>query len=104
MKRLDGKRILKDAVHGLIPENVIRRPKKGFGMPVGAWLNGPLAPLLDDVLSADALRDAGIFDAAYVARMIAEHRNGAADHRKPLWTLLVFELWRRANGVAPCSA
>jgi asparagine synthase (glutamine-hydrolysing) len=104
MKRLDGKRILKDAVHGLIPENVIRRPKKGFGMPVGAWLNGPLAPLLDDVLSADALRDAGIFDAAYVARMIAEHRNGAADHRKPLWTLLVFELWRRANGVSPCSA
>jgi asparagine synthase (glutamine-hydrolysing) len=99
MKRLDGKRILKDAVRGLIPENVIRRPKKGFGMPVGAWLNGPLAPLLDDATSADAIRKAGLFDPAFIGRMVREHRDGVADHRKPLWTLLVFELWRRANGV-----
>ncbi len=99
MQRLDGKRILKDAAAGLIPDAVIRRPKKGFGMPVGAWINGPLRELLRDTLAPDTLRAAGIFDAAHVTRMIDEHATRTADHRKPLWTLLVFELWRQANGI-----
>jgi asparagine synthase (glutamine-hydrolysing) len=104
MKRLDGKRILKDAVRGLVPERIIRRPKKGFGMPVGAWLNGPLEPLIRDVLAPASLRAAGIFDAAYVARMLDEHTRRVADHRKPLWTLLVFELWRQANNAGGVAA
>jgi asparagine synthase (glutamine-hydrolysing) len=100
MRRLDGKRILKDAVRGLIPEDVIQRPKKGFGMPVGAWLNGPLEALLRDTLEPVSLKNGGIFEPAYVTRMIDAHRDHVADHRKPLWTLLVLELWRRAHRVS----
>jgi asparagine synthase (glutamine-hydrolysing) len=99
MKRLNGKRILKDAVRGLVPGDIIDRPKKGFGMPVGAWLNGPLQSLARDVLSPQSLRDGGLLDPAYVTRLLDEHRDMIADHRKPLWTLLVFELWRRANDI-----
>jgi asparagine synthase (glutamine-hydrolysing) len=103
MKGLRGKRILRDAARGLVPDRVIERPKKGFGMPVGAWLNGSLEPLVRDILSPDSLRTGGLFRPDTVTRMLDEHRDRVADHRKPLWTLLVFELWRRAHGVSAGS-
>ncbi len=95
MRGITGKRMLRDAVRDLLPRPVIDRPKKGFGMPVGAWLNGPLRALVNDVLSRDALHAGGLFEPASVQRMLAAHAARKADYRKPLWTLLVFELWRR---------
>ena len=95
MRRGSGKRLLKDAMRVLLPNEIIDRPKKGFGIPVAAWLTGPLQPLLQDVLSADALRRAGIFEPAAVQSLVRAHLERRADLRKPLWTLLVFELWRR---------
>jgi asparagine synthase (glutamine-hydrolysing) len=97
MRRLKGKRLLRDAVAGLLPTDVLTRPKKGFGIPVARWLNGPLRELTDDLLSADSLAGSGILNPAEVQRLLREHRSGTRDHRKPLWTLLVFELWRRAR-------
>ncbi len=89
------KRLLKDAARPLLPSEIIDRPKKGFGMPVAAWLNGPLRSLVHDVLGADALQRAGIFNPAAVQGMLDTHMRKRADLRKPLWTLFVFELWRR---------
>jgi len=101
MQRLTGKRLLRDAVADLIPPDVLRRPKKGFGIPVARWLNGSLRELTDDLLSADALAGPGLFQPSEVQRQLREHRSGTRDHRKPLWTLLVFELWRRAHLTPP---
>jgi len=95
MRGLTGKRVLRDAVADLLPPQILARPKKGFGMPVARWLNGPLRPLLRDLLAPDALRRTGIFDADHVQHMIGQHERRVRDNRKPLWTLLVFELWRR---------
>jgi asparagine synthase (glutamine-hydrolysing) len=95
MRGLTGKRILRAAVADLVPKSILRRPKKGFGIPVAAWLNGPLRTLARDVLSPGRLRETGIFQPKTVQRMLDEHTTGAADHRKPLWTLLLFELWRQ---------
>jgi asparagine synthase (glutamine-hydrolysing) len=97
MHGLKGKRILRDAVKDLVPAFVLERPKKGFGIPVGAWLNGSLAPLVNDVFDESSLAQNGLFEPAYLQRLLREHRTGRADHRKPLWTLLVFELWRREH-------
>jgi asparagine synthase (glutamine-hydrolysing) len=97
MRGLTGKRILRDAVRDMLPPQILRRPKKGFGVPVAAWLHGPLRELMRDVLSADAIAAAGLFRPAAVQRLMHEHETGMADRRKPLWTLLVFELWRRAH-------
>lgn len=97
MKGLTGKRILRDAVRDLLPPTVLARPKKGFGIPVAAWLTGPLRELAHDLLGEASLAGAGLFRPAVVARLLGEHEARRADHRKPLWTLLVFELWRRAN-------
>jgi asparagine synthase (glutamine-hydrolysing) len=65
-------------------------------MPVAAWLRGALRPLTRDLLSSEAIERAGLFDPKGVARLLVEHEAGIRDHRKPIWTLLVFELWRRA--------
>jgi asparagine synthase (glutamine-hydrolysing) len=95
MKGLTGKRLLRDAARDLLPAAIIDRPKKGFGMPVASWLAGPLRPLVRDIFAPDAVRAAGLFQPEAITRMVDEHEAGQADHRKPLWTLLVFELWRR---------
>jgi asparagine synthase (glutamine-hydrolysing) len=95
MRGLTGKRILRDAVRGLVPAEILRRPKMGFGVPMGAWLRGPLRPLCRDVLSADAIRGTGLFRPEAVERLVRDHEEGREDNRKPLWTLMVFEIWRR---------
>jgi asparagine synthase (glutamine-hydrolysing) len=97
--KLRGRRskyILKRAVAPLLPPFVARRGKKGFGVPVAEWLKGKLRPLARDLLSPERIRKAGLFDAAYVMRLQDEHERGHANHRKLLWTLLMFELWHES--------
>ncbi|QQS40081.1 MAG: asparagine synthase (glutamine-hydrolyzing) [Acidobacteriota bacterium] len=93
LKGRTSKYILKKAVKGLLPDEIISRPKKGFGIPVAEWLKGRLNPLLRELLSEERLKTQGIFEPAYVSRLIAEHESGQANHYKQLWTLLVFQLW-----------
>lgn len=90
------KYILKRAVADLVPPFVTRRSKKGFGVPVAEWLKGKLRPLARDLLSPDRVRSAGVFNPEYVTRLQDEHERGLANHRKQLWTLLMFELWHES--------
>jgi asparagine synthase (glutamine-hydrolysing) len=87
------KRLLKRAASGRLPPSILSRPKKGFGIPVARWLRGPLSPLLDRLLGPERLVSQGLFNPVEVARRVSEHRAGVRDHRKPLWTLLMFQLW-----------
>jgi asparagine synthase (glutamine-hydrolysing) len=91
-----SKYILKRAAKGLVPSFVWRRGKKGFGVPFAKWLKGELRPLARDLLSPERLRRGGLFNPEYVARLQDEHERGVANHRKLLWTLLSFELWRES--------
>ena len=90
------KYILKKAVREMLPPFVTRRGKKGFGVPVAQWLKEKLRPLARDLLSPERVRRAGVFNPAYVARLQDEHERGVANHRKLLWTLLMFELWHES--------
>jgi asparagine synthase (glutamine-hydrolysing) len=90
------KYILKKAVHELLPPFVTKRGKKGFGVPVAEWLKVKLRPLARDLLSPERVRRAGVFNPTYVARLQDEHERGLANHRKLLWTLLMFELWHES--------
>lgn len=96
LRRQTSKYILKKAVSGLLPADIIKRPKKGFGIPVAEWLKGSLNPLLHDLLSENTLKEQGLFDPSYVAGLIKEHEDGKANHYKQLWTLLVFQLWHHS--------
>jgi asparagine synthase (glutamine-hydrolysing) len=91
-----SKYILKKAAKGLVPPFVWRRGKKGFGVPFAKWLKSELRPLAHDLLSPERLRRIGLFNADYVAKLQDEHERGVANHRKLLWTLLSFELWRES--------
>ena len=84
---------LRAAFADALPPEILARPKKGFGMPVGRWLRGPLRPLLDELLGEERLRRQGLFEPAVVARMARLHVEGRADFRKQLWTLLAFQQW-----------
>ncbi|MEQ1643020.1 MAG: asparagine synthase (glutamine-hydrolyzing) [Pyrinomonadaceae bacterium] len=88
-----GKYILKKSLEGLLPDEILHRKKKGFGIPIAEWLKGRLNPLMHDLLAPERLKDQGLFNAEYVQTLIAEHEKGMASHHKQLWTLLVFQLW-----------
>jgi asparagine synthase (glutamine-hydrolysing) len=87
--------LMRRAAASLLPRSILRRPKKGFGAPVGAWLRGPLRPLAEATLAKDRVRDGGWLDPDEIARMLAAHVAGRADLRKPLYAALVFEHWRQ---------
>ncbi len=87
------KYILKKLMEGKLPHDIVYRKKKGFGMPVGEWLRGPLAPWMREVLSADAIARVGLFNEDQVARVVKDHEEGQSNNWMQLWTLLVFMMW-----------
>ncbi|HLL99409.1 MAG TPA: asparagine synthase-related protein, partial [Pyrinomonadaceae bacterium] len=93
LKGNKGKYILKKAVEDLLPKTILRRPKKGFGIPIAEWLKNRLNPLMHDLLAPAKLKNQGLFDVDYVQKLIKQHETGAASNHKQLWTLLVFQLW-----------
>jgi asparagine synthase (glutamine-hydrolysing) len=93
LRGLTGKYILKRAMRDLLPQQVIKRPKKGFGMPVAKWVKGELRTFVRDAFAPERLKKRGLFNADYVERLLDEHERGVADHRKLIWTLLMFEMW-----------
>jgi asparagine synthase (glutamine-hydrolysing) len=93
-----GKRVLKRAARGLLPEETLRRRKQGFVVPLGAWFRGELGPLVGDVLR-DRPRLARRLRQDAVERLLREHGQGVADHGHRLWALLTLELWLRAHAL-----
>jgi asparagine synthase (glutamine-hydrolysing) len=89
-----GKLLLRQLMRGRVPDEVIDRPKVGFGVPLDAWLRGSLAPLLREMLAPSRLTAAGFFDPPTVGRMVDQHIAGSRNFGRELWLLLQFELWR----------
>jgi asparagine synthase (glutamine-hydrolysing) len=88
-----SKYLLKRAMKNYLPEEIIRREKKGFGVPIAKWVKGPLKELFGDLLSADRIRREGFLNSEYVTNLLQDHLHNRRDNRKQLWTLLVWELW-----------
>jgi asparagine synthase (glutamine-hydrolysing) len=95
LKHGRGKYLLRRLLARRVPQAIVDRPKHGFEAPIGEWLRGPLAPLVDDVLLDGRLRSRGIFDERAVASLWREHRTQRRDHRHRLWSLVMLELWFR---------
>ena len=93
LRGLRSKFLLKRALRGLIPDKILNRPKKGFGIPVANWFRGPLREHMLSVLSPDRIARKGFFDGSAVSALVNDHLGGRRDNRKQLWTLFVFELW-----------
>lgn len=90
--------LLKKAFANLLPPVILHRNKRGFQIPVAAWLRGKLKPLLLDLCSQERLRQQGIFNPQAIDKLMECHFSGQRDLRKPLWTLLVLQIWLDASG------
>jgi asparagine synthase (glutamine-hydrolysing) len=87
--------ILRQAMKDYLPAEVLNKPKQGFSIPLKHWLNGPLRPMMSDLLSETSVRQRGYFDSRIIADWIEEHNTGRANHSHRLWSLMVLELWQR---------
>jgi asparagine synthase (glutamine-hydrolysing) len=87
------KHIFRQAMRGLLPDEVLRQPKAGFAAPVDYWLARDLRPMVDDLLSESQVRSRGMFRPEAVRRYVDEHRRGAEDWSMQIWQLLTLEIW-----------
>jgi len=78
-----------------LPEHLVTRAKKGFGIPVGHWFRGELRPWIEDVLRDPRTRGRGWFDGPEIDRLLDAHLTGTDDHTPRLWNLAMLELWQR---------
>ncbi len=89
------KYLLKRVSERYLPMEIVHRPKAPFNAPLRAWMRGPLAPMVDDLLSTSSLSARALYDVAFVRSLIDKDRRGLEDHGMLIWTLLTTELWFR---------
>lgn len=87
--------LLRRAMTGILPDEILRRDKMGFTAPVGHWIRGPLRPMFEDLLGSSLAVDRGLLDKESVAGLLRRHVSGRADLTRQLWGLLMLELWLR---------
>jgi len=90
-----GKKILYAAAEGLVPREILDRPKNGFGTPSGAWLRGPLRDMAWDLLLGPGSLACDRDESQLIESFLEAHASGR-DHANQLWTLLSLEVWRDA--------
>jgi asparagine synthase (glutamine-hydrolysing) len=86
--------ILREAMKGILPPQIIDRPKMGFPVPVGNWLRGPYKHIVEEYVLSDRVRGRNIFDSNFVQKLVAKH-NAGENHDERLWSLINFEIWQR---------
>jgi asparagine synthase (glutamine-hydrolysing) len=99
-----GKQPLRTLLDRYVPRALIDRPKRGFAVPLAAWLRGPLMPWASDLLSPSSIADAGILDVGRVRRLWTQHTSGLANHGDRLWAVLALLAFLRAESVPAAVA
>ena len=97
MRGGQGKWILRQVLYKYVPRALLERPKMGFGVPIGAWLRGPLRPWAETLLEPARLAREGFLDPAAVSRKWDEHLSGRRNWQYTLWGILMFQAWLDAN-------
>jgi asparagine synthase (glutamine-hydrolysing) len=87
------KRLLRRAAATLLPGEIVHGRKRGFSIPASAWLRGPMAPFMREVLSEPNLRRQGVLDPAMVEQLIGTHLSRRDDLSRQLWGLMTLTLW-----------
>ncbi len=91
----EGKYIFKKALEPYLPQDILYRPKMGFGVPISSWFRGPLKQRVRDAVLGETLMETGMFDKGFLAKLVDEHQSGKSEHSAVLWSLLMFESFLR---------
>jgi asparagine synthase (glutamine-hydrolysing) len=94
LRGLQTKYILRRAMAGRLPKEILTRKKMGFPVPIGAWLRGPSNHVLEEYVLSERACARGVFNQGYVRELVARHRAGE-NHSERLWALINFEIWQR---------
>jgi asparagine synthase (glutamine-hydrolysing) len=94
LKGKTTKYIFKKAMEGILPNEILNRPKRGFAIPLGRWFRGQLSMYVRDLLLSRKSLDRGLFRKQYIERLIQMNDRGRSLDLQ-LWTLITFELWCR---------
>ena len=94
LRGLTTKYVLRRAMKGLLPEEILSRSKMGFPVPFGAWLRGPFRHVVDEYVLGERALARGLFDQTYLRRLVEGHMRGE-NHSERLWALVNFEMWQR---------
>lgn len=86
--------ILRAAMKGILPAEILDRPKMGFPVPVGRWFRGEFKHIVDEFVLGERAVARGIFDESFVRGLVAAH-NAGENHDERLWSLVNFEIWHR---------
>jgi asparagine synthase (glutamine-hydrolysing) len=104
VRRGQSKYLLKRAATGHLPARIVHRPKKGFGIPLGRWLRGPLRERLSRALEPSALWETGLLDRDAFLGWARLHDARAGDYSKALWALVVLDEWVRREKMDPARS
>jgi asparagine synthase (glutamine-hydrolysing) len=88
-----AKYLLKKAVEGIIPDNIIYRKKMGFGAPMGDWLRGEFGQEVERAVLSSGLLKRGFFNTDYIRKLFTDHRNERRDTSLYIWTLFNLTSW-----------
>lgn len=89
------KAVLRSALHGLVPREILERRKMGFPVPVSRWLRDRFWPLVCEFVLGPRALERGLFEPAFLRRLAEEHRAQSAEHGLRLWLLVNLEIWHR---------
>lgn len=88
-----GKWLLRELLYKHVPREMMERPKKGFAVPIGDWLRGPLREWAEELLNEKRMQDQGFFDTRLIRSAWQDHLDGKGGYQYQIWTVLMFQAW-----------
>ncbi len=98
LNKKEGKYIFKKGLEPYLPNDILYRPKMGFGVPLASWFKGPLKEQVRESLLGERMADCGLFNQPFLTKVVDQHQRGLRDYSTTIWSLLMFNSFLDKSG------